>query len=35
MALLNLTDGGPRAAIPFRAVWCLDCEYHAPDGERQ
>jgi DNA polymerase-1 len=27
-------DGDPRAAIPFRAVWCIDFEFKCPPGER-
>jgi DNA polymerase family A len=27
-------DGGLRAAVPFRAVWCLDFEFNGAPGER-
>jgi hypothetical protein len=34
MQMLTQTNGGLRAAVPFREVWCIDFEFHAPDGER-
>ena len=27
-------DGGLRATVPFRAVWCIDFEFNGPPGER-
>jgi hypothetical protein len=33
MSATDDKDGGLRAAIPFREVWCADFEYQTPEGE--